>query len=61
MDGLGWIWGKNFGKIMNIEVDNYTNYKEKEISGRYITNESIGLNTRSFLFNVLHCNPGKVF
>ncbi len=26
---------------MNIEVDNYTNYKEKEISGRYITNESI--------------------
>ena len=26
---------------MNIEVDNYADYKELEISGRYITNESI--------------------
>ena len=32
---------------MNIEVDNYANYKEKEISGRYITNNSIAaLNSR---------------
>ena len=26
---------------MDIEVDNYVNYKESEISGRYITNDSI--------------------
>ena len=26
---------------MNIEIDNYVNYKESEISGRYITNDSI--------------------
>ena len=34
---------------MNIEVDNYADYKEKEISGRYITNNSIAaLNSKYF-------------
>ena len=38
---------------MNIEVDNYAHYKELEISGRYITNESIA--NLNFKYNAKVC------
>jgi len=38
---------------MNIEVDNYADYKELEISGRYITNESIA--NLNFKYNAKVC------